>query len=87
MPKEELEKWNPDVLTVFKEITYNNLEGMKRFYEIMKGKTAMAKILLQDVRLSNLENSVSLILTSPPYGDSSSIWSVFKVFCFVAWHE
>lgn len=70
MPEEELAKWDPNVLDTFKEILINNLKGMEEFYRAMQGKSAKATIYLKDFRESNLENEATLILTSPPYGDS-----------------
>jgi hypothetical protein len=70
MPEEELAKWDPNVLDTFKEILINNLKGMEEFYKAMQGKSAKATIYLKDFRESNLENEATLILTSPPYGDS-----------------
>ncbi len=70
MPKDELEKWNPDVLGTFKKILYDNIRGMEEFYAAMKGKRARAEVVLRDARSSTLEDEVTLILTSPPYGDS-----------------
>jgi len=43
---------------------------MESFYEVVKGKSVRANIYLKDVRESDLEDVVTLILTSPPYGDS-----------------
>jgi hypothetical protein len=70
MPEEELAKWNPDVIGTFREILLNNLKGMEEFYKAMQGKKARADVYLKDARESDLEESVTLILTSPPYGDS-----------------
>ncbi len=70
MPEEELAKWDPNVLDTFKEILINNLKGMEEFYRAMQGKSAKATIYFKDFRESNLENEATLILTSPPYGDS-----------------
>jgi site-specific DNA-adenine methylase len=70
MPEEELARWNPDVISIFKEILYENLKGMEEFYRAMHGKKAKAIIHLRDFRESSLEDEVSLVLTSPPYGDS-----------------
>jgi len=72
MNKKDLEKWNPNVFKVFKYILYENLKGMREFYKVMKDKTAKAYVYLQDIRTSALEDEVSLILTSPPYGDSKT---------------
>lgn len=70
MSKEDLKKWRPNVLSTFKEIVYNNLRGMEEFYKVMEGKNARAEVFLKDVRKSDLDGDVTLILTSPPYGDS-----------------
>jgi hypothetical protein len=70
MSEEELAKWNPDVIGIFREILLNNLRGMEEFYKAMQGKKARADVYLKDARESDLEESVTLILTSPPYGDS-----------------
>ncbi len=72
MPKKELERWNPDVISVFGRILYDNLRAMEEFYSIMKNKNAKAEIYLKDVRECDLEEEVTLILTSPPYGDSKT---------------
>jgi len=70
MSEEELAKWNPDVIGTSREILLNNLKGMEEFYKAMQGKKARADVYLKDARESDLEESVTLILTSPPYGDS-----------------
>ena len=72
MHREALAKWSPDVQKTFKEILYENLKGMREFYIAMKGKDAEAHIYSQDVRSSILEDEATLILTSPPYGDSKT---------------
>lgn len=72
MSEEQLAKWNPNVLSVFSEILYENLKGMKDFYKIMEGKSVKAEIYQKDVRECWLENEITLILTSPPYGDSKT---------------
>ena len=70
--EEQLAKWNPNVLLTFSEILYENLRGMRAFYKIMEGKSVKAEIYQKDVRECWLENEVTLILTSPPYGDSKT---------------
>jgi len=70
MPEKELKRWNPNVIRVFSEILYQNLRGMEEFYQVMKNNTAKAYIYLKDSRKCDLENEITLILTSPPYGDS-----------------
>jgi site-specific DNA-adenine methylase len=70
MPEEELAKWNPDVFSIFKETLIENLKGMEEFYRAVQGKSAKATIYLKDFRESILEDEITLVLTSPPYGDS-----------------
>jgi site-specific DNA-adenine methylase len=70
IPEEELARWNPDAISIFKETLFENLRGMEEFYKIMQGKKSRATIYLRDFRESTLENEVTLVLTSPPYGDS-----------------
>jgi len=70
MKGKDLEKWNPNVYQIFSNILYENLKGMREFYNLMKNKRAKARVYLQDIRKSNLNNDVTLVLTSPPYGDS-----------------
>jgi DNA modification methylase len=70
MSEEELAKWDPNVIETFKEILLDNLKGMEEFYKVMRNKKAKAKIYLKDIRESDLEDVATLILTSPPYGDS-----------------
>jgi len=70
MSEEELAKWDPNVIETFKEILLDNLKGMEEFYKVMRNKKAKAKIYLKDIQESDLEDVATLILTSPPYGDS-----------------
>jgi site-specific DNA-adenine methylase len=70
MNKEELTKWNPNVLSIFKDILFENLKGMEEFYRIMQYRKARATIHLRDFKESELEDQVILVLTSPPYGDN-----------------
>ncbi|MDI9609733.1 MAG: DNA methyltransferase [Archaeoglobales archaeon] len=72
MPKTELLNWNPDVISTFTKILYDNLKGMQEFYRVMQNKTARADVQLKDVRECELEDFVTLVLTSPPYGDSKT---------------
>lgn len=72
MPKKELVKWNPDVLSIFTKILNENFRGMVEFYKVMHNKTARASVYLKDVRKIDLEDEITLVLTSPPYGDSKT---------------
>jgi site-specific DNA-methyltransferase (cytosine-N4-specific) len=69
--KEELDKFNPNVLEIFKQKTGSNIKGMEEFYKDVD-KNTWTKIILGDSSKNNgiKENSVDCIITSPPYGDS-----------------
>jgi len=69
--KEKLEKYNPDVLSIFKQKTEFNIKGMEAFYKDVDKKT-WAKIIFGDSSKDNgiKKNSIDCIITSPPYGDS-----------------
>ena len=69
--KEELEKFSPNVLEIFKKKVESNIKGMEEFYRDVD-KNAWTKIILGDSSKDNgiKENSIDCIITSPPYGDS-----------------
>ncbi|MEK7172948.1 MAG: DNA methyltransferase, partial [Patescibacteria group bacterium] len=69
--KEELEKYNPNVLAIFKQKVEINIKGMEEFYRDVDINT-WTKIILGDSSKNNglKESSIDCIITSPPYGDS-----------------
>lgn len=77
IPAKELESYNPDVFKTFENIVRTNISKMKEFYEAvvdpkvkaypLKGNT---KRLLEIEPTILHEESVNLVVTSPPYGDS-----------------
>jgi len=69
--KEELEKYNPNVLEIFKQKAEANIKGMEDFYRDID-KNTWTKIMLGDSSKDNgiKEKSIDCIITSPPYGDS-----------------
>lgn len=68
---EKLHFYNPDVFLSFGTIATECISIMEEFYLAMKGLRAEADIRLHDVRQPlPLAEPVSLVLTSPPYGDS-----------------
>lgn len=71
MPKEKLEKFSPDVLEIFREKTEANIKTMADFYNFVD-KDTWAKPIFGDSSMNNgiSDNSIDLIITSPPYGDS-----------------
>ncbi|MDD4330825.1 MAG: hypothetical protein PHU28_00580 [Methanosarcinaceae archaeon] len=70
MNEKQLEKHNPNTIQEFYKQVQKNLISMKDL--IANDKNAKIKILNEDSRykLSVPDDSVDLILTSPPYGDS-----------------
>lgn len=71
LPAEKLEKHNPSVLRIFREKTEQNISGAAEFYRDAKREN-WVKIIEGDSTRDNgiPEESVDLIITSPPYGDS-----------------
>jgi len=69
--KEDLEKYNPNVLKIFKQRLELNIKGMEEFYRDVD-KNTWVKVILGDSSKNNeiKENSIDCIITSPPYGDS-----------------
>ena len=69
--KEDLEKYNPNVLEIFKQKSESNIKAMEEFYQDVDENT-WTKIILGDSSKDNSikENSIDCIVTSPPYGDS-----------------
>ncbi len=72
MEKDKLEKYNPDVFKEFEKITLKNIRGMEEYSKV-RTET--------DIRLHNLSSmndlpiraeSIDIIVTSPPYGDSKT---------------
>ncbi len=67
----ELEKYNPDVLKIFKQKAESNIKRMESFYKDAD-KKVWTKIIFGDSSKDNgiKKNSIDCIITSPPYGDS-----------------
>jgi tRNA G10 N-methylase Trm11 len=77
IPAEELESYNPDVVRTFENIVRANISRMKEFYQAVGNSKVKAYPLKGDARkLLEIEptilheESVNLVVTSPPYGDS-----------------
>jgi len=72
MEQKKLENYNPDVFGEFENIANRNIKGMEKY---LKSKTEMEpkiKLLSSMDELPIEENSINLIVTSPPYGDSKT---------------
>lgn len=72
MTEDKIKEFNPDVFGVFESKSFRNLNGLKQF-----NKTEKTEVRISDFNTvfgipeENLpDNSVDMIVTSPPYGDS-----------------
>lgn len=71
MPVEKLEVWNPDVLEIYFDIVQRNLKGNKDLWDILKDKKLKVSITKgSSFQLPYADESMDLLVTSPPYGDS-----------------
>jgi len=70
--KKDFENHNPDVFRVFEKISLKNIRKLQETY--LRKLTTRIKIYERDTRypLPIKPESVNLILTSPPYGDSKT---------------
>lgn len=68
--KEKLEKYNPNVFEEFKKISLRNIDSLREYKKSRNG--TKISIMLNDIReeLPIDTDSVDIMITSPPYGDS-----------------
>ena len=71
MKSDDLEKYNPNVLEIFKKRVEMSIKGMEEYHKDVDRNT-LAKAIYGDSSKDNgiKENSIDCIVTSPPYGDS-----------------
>lgn len=72
MPKEKLENYNPNVFLEFEEIANKNIKGMEEYLKVKTNLIPEIKNFSSMNEIPLKENSVDLIVTSPPYGDSKT---------------
>ncbi len=75
MPEDELRRFNPDVYRDFLAVVKHYVDGVKDYWKIVLSKSsaisAKVDIMFGDSRRIPLnDESVDMIVTSPPYGDS-----------------
>lgn len=74
MPAAKVELFEPDVIKEFTTILDRNVEKMNSFIEYYEDKDAKSTVSIYKNNATTLEsipdNSVDLVVTSPPYGDS-----------------
>jgi tRNA G10 N-methylase Trm11 len=72
MSEDKIRQFNPDVFALFENKVYRNLEGLKRYNQLNTAKATVCDFNtvshIPDEILP--DNSVDMIVTSPPYGDS-----------------
>ena len=66
----KLKNYNPDVLKQFEKIAKNNIQGLKDYIKVRTITKVEPKYFNSMNSLQLNDNSVDLIVTSPPYGDS-----------------
>lgn len=74
---EKIPSFNPNVLQIFLNNLHKNEEKMNQFWELSQNKdypNTNVVVFNNDARFLNdiPDNSVDLVVTSPPYGDSST---------------
>lgn len=70
MEEEKLAKHNPDVFMEFKKIAEQNIAGMQKYSESRKKTITHPSTFSSMDELPLKDESIDIIVTSPPYGDS-----------------
>lgn len=74
MPAKKVESFEPDVISEFSTILNRNVAKMNDFVEACFERDCKSKVLIHKNNATSLEdvpdNSIDLVVTSPPYGDS-----------------
>lgn len=71
IPQDKLESYHPNVLKTFREFVENNVRGMQDYWSDVNRNTWAKPICGDSSKENGLEKeSIDLIITSPPYGDS-----------------
>lgn len=72
MSEDKVKQFNPDVFALFENKVSRNIEGLKRYNQLHTAKATVCDfntvLSIPDEILP--DNSVDMIVTSPPYGDS-----------------
>lgn len=70
--KKKLPSFNPNVVDIFFKIVSKNMSRMNEFYKLVNNNDSTVITKFDDARsLTTIpNNSIDLIITSPPYGDS-----------------
>lgn len=75
IPKEKIETWNPDTISLFKKKIKRNIDGYINYEKENKLYNHEVYNFNSSEGIPNeliKENSVDIVITSPPYGDSGT---------------
>lgn len=74
MTPEKIRKFNPDVKEIFIKILLRNIEKENEFSEEVKNIKSKIHLSNNDAKILEAipDNSINLVITSPPYGDSKT---------------
>mgnify|MGYP004453534187 FL=1 len=75
IPKEKIETWNPNTIELFKEKVKRNIDGYIEYEKENKIYNHEVYNFNSSEEIPNdliQENSVDIVITSPPYGDSGT---------------
>lgn len=73
--EKKLENYNPNAYMIFNEIVKKNIKGMSELYLAIKHKKDIKVIVVEGDVTKGVDipnNSIDLLITSPPYGDSKT---------------
>ena len=72
--KEKIADYNPNVKVEFYKLLDRNTEKMNDFYDRCNNSSCNVNIAFEDARELNSvpDNSIDIVITSPPYGDSKT---------------
>jgi len=72
MPEEKLKDFDPDVLGEFENIANKSIKGMEEYLKVKTDLKPNIELFSSMNELPIKDNSIDLIVTSPPYGDSKT---------------
>lgn len=72
MAKEKLENYNPNVFEKFKEVCNKSIKGIEQYNNSKTDTKIEAKLFSSMNKLPIEKESIDIIVTSPPYGDSKT---------------
>ena len=78
-PPERLEKYDPDVYGIMSTKLHRNFQGYKKYYAVLSKLTQIAQVKIFSFNTVEgipseilSEESIDIVITSPPYGDSNT---------------